>query len=1145
MNTDISMSSDEMQLYAANGGENRMNGSDKSAGSILTQGGVEEHLRGRYGFNYPEWAGASEKEKRTGKYFVTTENLKAAVESELGMTVDVKAMAGALRNVGGIKAPSAGRQTREPGVTPAEGKSQRGFYMPPLRTTERDAEINRDVEHVGLAVARDAAGVVRMAALPDIATMKKPLWLRNASRNTALEALIPPERVGFVENLPVTFLNRRWFVTGFTKPKEGGGKHVDGSLKLSKIPHMADDGGGVALRTFEELGEPGSFTVTVKGVSKTAGFVGLHLYHGRERQIVCLDVDDVLSGGDVIRDGAELVAVVCRRLGGADFRVEIIRAAVEAGHWVERSTSKTGIHIWILGVSPVGTKSGGCPIEIYDHSMTEAPNGERGFIALGVRIPVARGEADDCGDGVEPADSLIDGQDIINSVVGHYWPVVGARGVNDSNDAGSILTQGGGSETLALPEAASYHATRSKVAREGGLDARWAHNLSAKAGVALLQSDLHVQGGELGAQVQRFLDVGLKGTELVDVQQVIDMVNGQYKTAWVNITGVNSGVSSDHDWHTCKTWALLQGAIQEPWLLNHYRVKFPNGAGGDELRWVKADGSADRSSLLWVLYRDLLKLVQPKDEEERRRAVHVITKVVESSGAWDWLMARRSGDEGGARKLLWDEVQKASSHYMEYRAKVEKERVDRVEREKSAVQQASEEVTSELRAKASAPWDSKALAAAKSNFSIPLEGVGVWCHLSKGKRPAPLCTPENMGLLIMRYGCRVRWNEMRHSLEYEGFGVDDGDHDAALNIAYMLSMRNGLGWKIDDVDRAFTSWAQSFKFHPAREWIDGKSWDGISRIEQLADSVTVQEGQRDNWQMYFRRWALGAVNALYSYTGGGSKFMLVLQGQQSAGKTRWFRTLAGGQTVCKDGVMLDVKNKDSVAETLTWWLIELGELEATYTTRQIAELKAFVTKLDDEWRSPYGRKVNKYPRRTVFIGTVNKDEPLADYTGNTRFATVTTEAIRVDHGVDVQQFWAEVLHLWNTGTEDQKRHWLTKAEEAAMEQQNAQYVAKGGFYDALEYAFDWSPEGLADMHAKVAVKDTEAFAFNKQIYEVLGFVGRDPNQAQKNEITSALEKLGAVRPHNSVMVKGRQGRGFWMPKYRGDPAAGRPAGYLN
>lgn len=442
------------------------------------------------------------------------------------------------------------------------------------------------------------------------------------------------------------------------------------------------------------------------------------------------------------------------------------------------------------------------------------------------------------------------------------------------------------------------------------------------------------------------------------------------------------------------------------------------------------------------------------------------------------------------------------------------------------VQKAStqhEKLMGALRELYAKPWNEVEHTVPPVDFNAPLNDEADFVHYSKSKHPKPLCTPANVAMLMGYYGCRVRYNEMRNMREYEGFGLDAGDHDGALDKVGNLAEQSGFTWKDTRIASSLSDWANGYRFNPAKDWIEGRPWDGKTRIEELADTVTVIEGQRDIWPIYLRRWLLGAINALYSKEGGASKHMLVLHGKQSEGKTTWFRKLAGDQPLFQEGALLDPNNKDSVMKTLSWWLVELGELEATYTTRRLAELKAFLTTRTDEWRDPYGRYQNLHTRRTAFVGTVNKDEPLADQTGNTRFATVTAEHVNYMHCVDMQQLWAEVLHIWRTGTAEEKRHWLSREEEQRMEQHNESYVANTAL-DYVEYAFDWSDKGKAEMQRAYEQRDESRFLPAAQVYQLLDSVGfKVTGQAQKNEVASALKRRGAIAYRRSDV------RGYFLP----------------
>lgn len=420
------------------------------------------------------------------------------------------------------------------------------------------------------------------------------------------------------------------------------------------------------------------------------------------------------------------------------------------------------------------------------------------------------------------------------------------------------------------------------------------------------------------------------------------------------------------------------------------------------------------------------------------------------------------------------------------------------------------------------------------DFAYPVYNESLqWIHVNDGE---PSCTAENIAVLMNCYGLRVRWDDMQHQPCYSGFGVHEGEHQTAMGIVEQLVKVNGLPmWFSADVRKGFEAWAKQNRFHRAKEWIESKPWDGDSRIETLARTITVAPEHVGSFDVCFRTWAMGAINALYSVKGGSSKHCLVFQGKQSIGKTSWFRTLAGNQPICKDGVILNPKDKDSVSQTISCWLVELGELDATFKASDIADLKAFLTKTEDEWRAPYDSKANKYPRRTAFFASVNESEFLADRTGNSRFAAFAVEQIDYQHKVDVQQFWAECLHIWKNGTPDQKRHYLTKEEEAQLNESNEELTAKGVIYDSLESMFDWSDASMKHLKAGVEGKLTasEMPKFNKEHFHTnaqLNFLLEVKNQSGQKELRAALEKLGAVNPKKAVKVNGVVAKGWYLPK---------------
>ncbi len=164
----------------------------------------------------------------------------------------------------------------------------------------------------------------------------------------------------------------------------------------------------------------------------------------------------------------------------------------------------------------------------------------------------------------------------------------------------------------------------------------------------------------------------------------------------------------------------------------------------------------------------------------------------------------------------------------------------------------------------------------------------------------------------------------------------------------------------------------------------------------------------------------------------------MLTGAQGTGKTTWFRRLVPSSlNLVMVGAMLDPADKDSVTASVSNWIVELGELDATFRKADIARLKSFIPKQVDKLRRPYDRVESEYQRRTVFGASVNDERYLVDDTGNRRWWTVPVLSIDYHHDLDMQQVWAELLTHFQRG----EQHHLTEEENAALGSLNKEHEA--------------------------------------------------------------------------------------------------------
>ena len=291
-----------------------------------------------------------------------------------------------------------------------------------------------------------------------------------------------------------------------------------------------------------------------------------------------------------------------------------------------------------------------------------------------------------------------------------------------------------------------------------------------------------------------------------------------------------------------------------------------------------------------------------------------------------------------------------------------------------------------------------------------------------GKARKPLATIENLVEICRRLGVTVRYNVITKEEEMlipgQSFSMDNR---ANASLAWLTSWCKRIEFPTQQVGDYLTYLADQNLYNPVAQWIESAPWDGQSRLQDLFDTVTAvgesSDGEvRKLKETFLRRWLISAVAAAFEPNGVSAHGVLVFQGAQYMGKTAWFKRLVPKHLgVVQDGMMLRADDRDSVKQIVSHWLVELGELDATFRKSDIAQLKAFLTRDKDILRRAYARKESEFARRTVFFASVNPREFLHDQTGNRRFWTIECAGIDYDHGVDMQQLWAEVLTIYRGG----------------------------------------------------------------------------------------------------------------------------------
>lgn len=302
----------------------------------------------------------------------------------------------------------------------------------------------------------------------------------------------------------------------------------------------------------------------------------------------------------------------------------------------------------------------------------------------------------------------------------------------------------------------------------------------------------------------------------------------------------------------------------------------------------------------------------------------------------------------------------------------------------------------------------------------------------KGK---PLATIENVAEACRRLGVTVRYNVIRKDLDILIPGASFTlDNRANAALAWIESACVRFGIPTGPLQNYLSYIGDQHPFNPVAEWITSRPWDKQSRLADLFGTIEV-DGESGSASVrmlkeaMMRRWMLSAVAAAFRPDGVSAHGVLVLQGDQYLGKTAWFKRLVPADLgVIADGLSLRTDDKDSVKMVVSNWLVELGELDATFRKSDIAQLKAFLTRDRDVLRRPYAKLESEYARRTVFFASVNPRQFLHDPTGNRRYWTIPCVGIDHGHKIDMQQVWAEIYEAHFLAGES----WYLAPEEMAL-----------------------------------------------------------------------------------------------------------------
>lgn len=338
----------------------------------------------------------------------------------------------------------------------------------------------------------------------------------------------------------------------------------------------------------------------------------------------------------------------------------------------------------------------------------------------------------------------------------------------------------------------------------------------------------------------------------------------------------------------------------------------------------------------------------------------------------------------------------------------------------------------------------------------------IWQH-TQGKKLQPIDSSENFKILLENYNFSVHFNVILKNIDVKYKGKTY-HKDLDPSVAIIKSLMNINNFKSGCPKMRLSEVAAFNPINPWKDWIFSKQWDGKSRINDFYNSVEVKSEYEEKKKLYLDKWILQMLHmtCLNDEKEKIARTVLVFQSKEAKQKTFWFRSLACEELKEKYigiGKQVNLDNHMDKLELISCAIAEFGELDGTFKKSEQAAIKNFITRPEDMINIKYQASHSHYRRRTVFFASVNKLDFLDEIGQNTRFLVLPIEQCHFNHGIDMQQLYAEFLV-----SKINEQYWLNPEEEKELIETNKEFRNISPIIEKFKHIFnmDLAPDSKSN-----------------------------------------------------------------------------------